>query len=105
MLSAMTLGSLASSPTILSAGGQDEQPCEVNNSTTPRGSARAGTDITSTPKAAAHARCGTYLENAETPRVRLAIVWKLLTYSPQRNGRCRHKASFDRPRRFQPPLT
>jgi len=27
---------------ILSAGGQDEHPCEVNNSTTARGSAWAG---------------------------------------------------------------
>src|SRR6476620_10726265 len=42
MLSAMTLGSLASSPMILSAGGQDEQPCEVNSSTPARGSAAAG---------------------------------------------------------------
>src|SRR5438128_12686559 len=42
MLSAITLGSLASSPMILSAGGHDEQPCEVNNSTTARGSAWAG---------------------------------------------------------------
>src|ERR1700761_2166332 len=35
----MMEGSLASSPMILSAGGQDEQPCDVNNSTTARGSA------------------------------------------------------------------
>src|SRR5438046_6177758 len=42
MLSAMTLGSFASSPMILSAGGQDEHPCEVKSSTTARGSACAG---------------------------------------------------------------
>src|SRR5436305_1780822 len=42
MLSAITLGSLASSPMTLSAGGQDEQPCEVKSSTTARGSAIAG---------------------------------------------------------------
>src|SRR5579883_1298568 len=42
MLSAMTSGSSASSPMILSAGGQDEQPCEVKSSTTARGSAWAG---------------------------------------------------------------
>src|SRR5689334_10829656 len=42
MLSAMIEGSLERSPMILSAGGQDEQPCEVNNSTTARGSACAG---------------------------------------------------------------
>src|SRR5262245_41157933 len=42
MLSAMIEGSLARSPMILSAGGQDEQPCEVNKSTTARGSACAG---------------------------------------------------------------
>src|SRR5580698_2044598 len=42
MLIAMTEGSFASSPMILSAGGQDEQPCEVNSSITARGSAEAG---------------------------------------------------------------
>src|SRR6516225_5627533 len=42
MLNAMTSGSLASSPMILSAGGHDEQPCEVKSSTTARGSAWAG---------------------------------------------------------------
>src|SRR5580704_5645252 len=42
MLKAMMDGSLASSPMILSAGGQDEQPCEVNSSITARGSAEAG---------------------------------------------------------------
>src|SRR6185437_2984453 len=42
MLMAMTLGSLANSPRSLSAGGQDEQPCEVKSSTTARGSAWAG---------------------------------------------------------------
>src|ERR1700741_1274478 len=42
MLSAMTSGSLASSPMILSAGGHDEHPCEVKSSTTARGSAWAG---------------------------------------------------------------
>src|SRR5215813_6590322 len=42
MLIAMMDGSLASSPMILSAGGQDEQPCEVKSSTTARGSAWAG---------------------------------------------------------------
>src|SRR6266704_1216896 len=42
MLSAMTEGSLARSPMTLSAGGQDEQPCEVKSSTTARGSASAG---------------------------------------------------------------
>jgi hypothetical protein len=38
----MTDGSLASSPMILSAGGHDEQPCDVKSSTTARGSAWAG---------------------------------------------------------------
>src|SRR6516225_7049778 len=42
MLSAMIDGSFASSPRILSAGGHDEQPCEVKSSTTARGSAWAG---------------------------------------------------------------
>src|SRR5579872_432520 len=42
MLNAITVGSLASSPISLSAGGQDEQPCEVKSSTTARGSAVAG---------------------------------------------------------------
>src|SRR5581483_9140468 len=42
MLNAITVGSLASSPMSLSAGGQDEQPCEVKSSTTARGSAIAG---------------------------------------------------------------
>src|SRR5689334_24299029 len=42
MLIAITEGSFASSPMILSAGGQDEQPCEVKSSTTARGSAWAG---------------------------------------------------------------
>src|SRR5436305_11820336 len=48
MLNAMTEGSLASSPMILSAAGHDEQPCEVNNSTTARGSACAGRAIATT---------------------------------------------------------
>src|ERR1700761_4714441 len=39
MLNAITDGSLASSPMILSAGGHDEHPCDVNSSTTARGSA------------------------------------------------------------------
>src|SRR5579872_1755213 len=55
MLSAITLGSLASSPMILSAGGQDEQPCEVKSSTTARGSAASAgrmiATIAQTPKA------------------------------------------------------
>ena len=42
MLSAMIEGSLERSPMTLSAGGQDEQPCEVKSSTTARGSASAG---------------------------------------------------------------
>src|SRR5690242_21060923 len=42
MLIAMMEGSFASSPMILSAGGQDEQPWEVKSSTTARGSAWAG---------------------------------------------------------------
>src|SRR6185312_9855340 len=42
MLIAMIDGSFASSPITLSAGGQDEQPCEVKSSTTARGSAWAG---------------------------------------------------------------
>src|ERR1700761_9335961 len=42
MLSVMIDGSLESSPINLSAGGQDEQPCDVNSSTTARGSAWAG---------------------------------------------------------------
>src|ERR1700684_4482632 len=57
MLSAMTEGSLASSPIILSAGGQDEQPCEVKSSTTARGSAAAGRTMATTaqtPKAPDH---------------------------------------------------
>src|SRR5947208_216485 len=57
MLSAMTLGSFASSPMILSAGGQDEQPWEVNSSTTARGSAWAGrmtATIAQTPSAPDH---------------------------------------------------
>src|SRR5579859_5405918 len=53
MLIAMMEGSFASSPMILSAGGQDEQPCEVKSSTTARGSAIAGrmtATIAQTPK-------------------------------------------------------
>src|ERR1700688_3638703 len=42
MLRAITDGSLASSPRILSAGGHDEHPCEVNSPITARGSAWAG---------------------------------------------------------------
>src|ERR1700727_697317 len=45
MLSAITDGSFASSPMILSAGGHDEHPCDVNSSTTARGSAWAGRTI------------------------------------------------------------
>jgi hypothetical protein len=48
MLSAMTDGSLASSPMILSAGGQDEQPCDVKSSTTARGSAAVAGRMTAT---------------------------------------------------------
>src|SRR5580704_5292773 len=48
MLSAITDGSLASSPMILSAGGHDEHPCDVNSSTTARGSAWAGRPIAAT---------------------------------------------------------
>jgi hypothetical protein len=57
MLSAITEGSLASSPIILSAGGHDEHPCEVNSSTTARGSAWAGrmmATIAQTPIAPDH---------------------------------------------------
>ena len=57
MLSAIREGSLASSPIILSAGGQDEHPCEVNSSTTARGSAWAGrmmATIAQTPSAPDH---------------------------------------------------
>src|SRR5882757_6858963 len=42
MLSAITDGSLDNSPMILSAGGHDEHPWDVNSSTTARGSAWAG---------------------------------------------------------------
>jgi hypothetical protein len=48
---------LAKSPIILSAGGHDEHPCDVNNSTTARGSAWAGrmmAMITQTPTAPDH---------------------------------------------------
>src|ERR1700742_873955 len=49
MLSVMIEGSsLASSPISLSAGGQDEQPCEVNNSTTARGSVALAGRMTAT---------------------------------------------------------
>src|ERR1700712_4108272 len=48
MLSAITEGSLASSPRIRSAGGDDEHPCEGNNSITARGSARARGGIATT---------------------------------------------------------
>ena len=57
MLSAITVGSLASSPMILSAGGHDEHPCDVNSSTTARGSAWAGAMIATmvqTPSAPDH---------------------------------------------------
>src|ERR1700731_2623287 len=57
MLSAITDGSLASSPRILSAGGHDEHPCEVNSSITARGSAWAGRTmaiIAQTPNAPDH---------------------------------------------------
>src|SRR5579863_115267 len=58
MLSAITLGSLASSPTTLSAGGQDEQPCDVKSSITARGSAatagRTMATIAQTPRALDH---------------------------------------------------
>src|ERR1700730_10349864 len=57
MLSAMTDGSLANSPMILSAGGHEEHPCEVNSSTTARGSAWAGrtmATIAQTPSAPDH---------------------------------------------------
>src|ERR1700722_1671016 len=58
MLSAITEGSLASSPTTLSAGGQDEQPCDVKSSITARGSAatagRMTATIAQTPSALDH---------------------------------------------------
>src|SRR3984885_14533762 len=58
MLSAITEGSFANSPTTLSAGGQDEQPCDVNNSITARGSAatagRTTATIAQTPIALDH---------------------------------------------------
>src|ERR1700722_1659062 len=58
MLSAITEGSFANSPITLSAGGQDEQPCDVNNSITARGSAatagRTTATIAQTPRALDH---------------------------------------------------
>src|SRR5271170_1672248 len=58
MLRAITEGSLASSPTTLSAGGQDEQPCDVKSSITARGSAatagRTTATIAQTPRALDH---------------------------------------------------
>jgi hypothetical protein len=41
MVTAISDGSPASSPSSRSAGGQDEQPCEVNSSITARASAKA----------------------------------------------------------------
>src|SRR5580704_6023772 len=58
MLSAITEGSFANSPTTLSAGGQDEQPCDVKSSITARGSAatagRMTATIAQTPSALDH---------------------------------------------------
>src|ERR1700761_9159742 len=49
MLKVMIEGSsFDSSPISLSAGGQDEQPCEVNNSTTARGSVALAGRMTAT---------------------------------------------------------
>src|SRR3954451_9662709 len=70
MLSAMTDGSFASSPNTLSAGGQDEQPCEVNSSTTARGSAWAGRMIATmaqTPSAPDHREIKFWVITVATP--------------------------------------
>src|SRR5580704_16026009 len=48
MLNAMIEGSFASSPISLSAGGHDEQPCDVNSSTTARGSVACAGRMTAT---------------------------------------------------------
>src|ERR1700691_5279058 len=79
MLSAITLGSLASSPTTLSAGGQDEQPCDVKSSITARGSAATAGRTTATI--------------AQTPRAldhREIELQTIITVIPGPGIRCRH---------------
>src|ERR1700761_3779584 len=86
MLIAITLGSLARSPMIFSAGGQEEHPCDVNSSTTARGSAWAGrmiATIAQTPSAPDHretqllivvvAMGGNREESAPSPLPRAAV--------------------------------
>src|ERR1700733_5383412 len=86
MLNVMIDGSLESSPINLSAGGQEEQPCDVNSSTTARGSAWAGrmiATIAQTPSAPDHretqllivvvAMGGNREESAPSPLPRAAV--------------------------------
>src|SRR6266403_78172 len=93
MLNAMTEGSLASSPRILSAGGHDEHPCDVNSSTTARGSAWAGrtmATIAQTPSAPDHREIQLY-----------AIITVILETEnhPHRPGTCGARSRRSSPRR------
>src|SRR5580704_10092027 len=99
MLSAMTEGSLASSPMILSAGGHDEHPCEVNNSTTARGSAawagRMMATIAQTPSAPDHRENRLYaisaviLRTRETPAPLPSPFNYLVNFRDPKNARKR----------------
>src|SRR5882757_5207278 len=90
----MTFGSLASSPKTLSAAGHDEHPCEVNNSTTARGSAWAGRTTATTA------------QTPSAPDHREREPWVIITATlkPRRAARCRQilaiqhrKAALHRP--------
>src|SRR3979490_2277181 len=106
MLSAITFRSLASSPRTLSAAGHDEHPCDVNNSTTARGSAWAGRTIATmaqTPSAPDHREIKLWV-----------IVWVIIvaTLEPgydttPGSGSTfkRAKAALHRPPFVHPPLT
>src|SRR6476660_7632133 len=83
MLSAMIDGSLERSPMTWSAGGQEEQPCDVKSSTTARGSASAGrmtatmAQIPSAPDQSAPDQRETRLE---------AIIAVMLNVTPRTRG-------------------
>src|ERR1035437_6037274 len=109
MLSAMTDGSLASSPSSLSAGGHDEHPIYVNSSTTARGSAWAGrmiATIAQTPSAPDHreiqlwAAIAVMLKPRNTRIVAVNSLRHLTAAAFQRE-----KATLHRPPPLHPLLT
>src|ERR1700722_5329851 len=109
MLNATIDGSLASSPMILSAGGHDEQPCDVKSSTTARGSGRAGrttATIAQTPSGPDHremqlrAIIAVILGTGKLPRAATSASRRLIAPTFERK-----KATFHRPPPVNSPLT